>query len=148
MQGYWTLNSDIQESIACLVLRPLHDIWLYKLCNIVYFTTNVKVPRKTTVGTLREKKKMAAILDFRSVRFMLFLIYKSSQCFLPSFKSIGFLVQEKKQKINFQDGRQLGFLIETISALFDQQVTPSYQVTKFRVGWPFGSGEQAKKKKK
>ena len=108
----------------------------------------MKVPRKTTVGTLREKKKMAAILDFRSVRFMLFLIYKSSQCFLPSFKSIGFLVQEKKQKINFQDGRQLGFLIETISALFDQQVTPSYQVTKFRVSWPFGSGEQAKKKKK
>ena len=46
-----------------------------------------------------------AILDFRSVWFKLFLIYKSSQCFIPSFKSTGLLVQEKKKKIDFQDGR-------------------------------------------
>ena len=31
-------------------------------------------------------------------------MYKSPQCFLPSFKSAGILVQEKKRKIDFQDG--------------------------------------------
>ena len=56
-----------------------------------------------------------AILDFRLERFELFLIYKSPQCFLPSFESIGLLVQEKKWKIDFQDGCHLGFLINDFS---------------------------------
>ena len=47
---------------------------------------------------------------------------------LPTyFKSIGLLVQEKKRKIDFQDGRHcghLGFLIGRILAIFDLQVTP------------------------
>ena len=51
---------------------------------------------------------MAAILDFWLERFYLFiylfLIYKSPLCFLPSFKSIGLSVQEKKQKTDFQNG--------------------------------------------
>ena len=49
---------------------------------------------------------LAAILDFRSEQFYLFM-YKSPQCFLPSFKPIGLLFQEKKQKKkkkDFQDG--------------------------------------------
>ena len=37
------------------------------------------------------------------------LIYKSPQCFLPNFESTGISVQEKKRKIDFQDGRHLGF---------------------------------------
>ena len=41
---------------------------------------------------------MATILDFQSVQFKLFFIYKAPWCFLTSFKAIGFLVQEKKQK--------------------------------------------------
>ena len=45
---------------------------------------------------------MAAILDFWLEWFMLFLIYKSPRCFLPSFKSTGLLVQ-KKGKIDLQD---------------------------------------------
>ena len=52
----------------------------------------------------------------------LFLIYHSPRCFLPSFKSIGLSVQEKKQKIDFQAGRHggyLGFPIGTIIAIFD-----------------------------
>ena len=43
-------------------------------------------------------------------------------CFLASLESIGLLVQEKKQKIDFQDGchgGQLGFPIGTILAIFD-----------------------------
>ena len=73
----------------------------------------------------------------------LFLIYKSPQCFLPSFESIGLSVQEKKRKIDFQDGGHLGFPIGTILAISDLQVTPMLP-TKFRVDWPFGSGVEVK----
>ena len=43
----------------------------------------------------------------------------------------------------FQDGlhgSHLGFLIRTILAIFDLQVTPMLP-TKFRVTWPLGSGD-------
>ena len=33
------------------------------------------------------------------------LIYKSPRCFIASYKPTGLLVQEKKRRINFQDGR-------------------------------------------
>ena len=75
--------------------------------------------------------------------FSHFFIYNSSRCFLASLESIGLLVQEKKRKIDFQDGGHLGFPIGTILAIFDLQVTlilPS----KFGVNWPFSSGEEAK----
>ena len=88
---------------------------------------------------------MAAILDFRSARFWLFLIYKSPRCFLASLESTGLSVQEKKRKLDFQDGRhggQLGFPIGTILAIFDLKVTPMLP-SKFGVNWPFGSGEEA-----
>ena len=55
-------------------------------------------------------------------------------------------VQEKKLKIDFQDGQHgghLGFPIGMILAIFDSQVTPMLP-TKFGVNWPFGSGEEAK----
>ena len=112
---------------------------------------------------------MAAIWDFLSERFELFLIYKSPRCFTPSFESIGPLVQEKKRKkefqdglstshpndsvqekkrkIDFQDGCHLGFPIRTILAIFDLQVIPMLLIN-FRVYLPFGSGKEAKKKKK
>ena len=70
---------------------------------------------------------MEAILDFQLERFYLFLIYKSSRWFLPSFKPIGISVKEKKRNIDFQEGRHgvhLGFLIWTILASSDLQVTP------------------------
>ena len=116
---------------------------------------------------------MAAILGFRSQRFLLFCIYKSPQCFLSSYKSFGPSVREKKRKIDFQDGGhggRLGFLIGMMLAIFDLQVTPmlptKFQIncpfvleakkyifalevtpmlpTKFQVNWPFGSGEEMK----
>ena len=61
-------------------------------------------------------------------------------------ESIGLSVQEKKQKLDFQDGchgGHLGFPIGTILAIFDLQVTPMLPC-KFGVNWPFGSGEEAK----
>ena len=61
---------------------------------------------------------MAATLDFRSAWFQLFLIYKFPWCFLPSLESIGISVQEKKQKIDFQDGGHRGFPIGKILAIF------------------------------
>ena len=60
-----------------------------------------------------------------------------------NFESIALLVQKKKFKINFQNGRHLGFPIQTIWAIFDLQVTLMLS-TKFRVNWPFSSGEEAK----
>ena len=86
---------------------------------------------------------MGAILDFRSAPFYLFFIYKSPRCFLASLESIGFLVQEKKRKIDFQDGGHLGFPISAILAIFDLKVTLMLP-SKFGVNWPFGSGEEAK----
>ena len=61
---------------------------------------------------------IAAIWDFLSQRFELFLIYKSPRCFLPSFESTGLSVQKKKGKNDFQDGCHLGFPIGTILAIF------------------------------
>ena len=72
--------------------------------------------------------------------FFFFFIYKSPQCFLASLESIGFSVQEKKRKIDFQDGGQsghLGFPILTILAIFDLQVTQMLPI-KYRVNWPRG----------
>ena len=83
---------------------------------------------------------MAAILDFLSKRFELFLIYKSLQCFLPSFESVGLSVQKKKRKIDFQEGRHLGFPIGTILAIFDLQVIRCF-LPIFKINWPFGSGK-------
>ena len=86
---------------------------------------------------------VVAILDFGLEQFWLVLIYKSSRCFLPSFKSIGLLVQEKKRKIDCQDGchgGHLGFWIGTILAIFHLQVTSMFP-TKFQVIWDFGSEE-------
>ena len=63
--------------------------------------------------------KKTAILDFQSKRFKLFLIYKSPQCFLPSFESTGLSLQKKKRRIDFRDdhhGGHLGFPIGTILA--------------------------------
>ena len=57
------------------------------------------------------------------------MIYKIPQCFLQNVKSIGLSVQEKKRKIDFQDGDHgghLGFPIGTSFALYDLHPTASY----------------------
>ena len=77
--------------------------------------------------------------DFRSERFWQFFIYMLPRYFIPSFESIGLSVHEKF-KINFQDG--LGFLIEIILAIFDQQACLKLP-TKVLVCWRSGSGEKA-----
>ena len=54
--------------------------------------------------------------------------------------------QEKKRKIDFQDGGNGGHLAcptGTILAIFDLQVIPMLP-TKFRVNWHLGLGEEAK----
>ena len=52
--------------------------------------------------------------------------------------------QEKKRKIDFQDGGHGGYLgfLGIIFAMFDLQVTQMLP-TKFQVNWPLGSGEEA-----
>ena len=59
---------------------------------------------------------------------------------------MGLLVQEKKQKIDFQEGlcgSHFGILIRTIIASFDLQVNLMLS-TKFQVHWPFSSEEETK----
>ena len=74
-------------------------------------------------------------------------IYLSAvpRCFLSSFESIGFSVEEKKRRIDFQDsgnGCRVGFSIGRILAISNLQVTPMLP-TKFRVNWPSGPGGEA-----
>ena len=90
--------------------------------------------------------KMAVIWIFHRNNFSYFFNYKSPQCFLPSFKSIGLSVQERKQNRRFsrwRSWRHLAFPIRIILISFDLQVTPMLP-TKFQVNWPFGSGEELK----
>ena len=59
---------------------------------------------------------------------------------LPTkLESIGISVQEKKRKIDFQDGGHLGFPIGMILAIFYLQVTLTLP-TKYQVNWPKGVG--------
>ena len=91
---------------------------------------------------------LATILDFTSEQFQLFLIYKSPRCFLISVMSTGLSFQEKKRKIDFQDGGHgghLGYYIGTTLAIIALQDTLMLP-TKFKVNWPFGSGEEANKR--
>ena len=70
----------------------------------------------------------------------------SPRCSLASLESFAFSVQEKKRKIDFQDGGNgghLGFPIGTILAIFDLQVTLMLP-SKFGVNCLFSSGEEAK----
>ena len=43
---------------------------------------------------------------------------------VSGYLAFGLSVQEKMQKIDFQDGNHLRFPIETFFAIFDLQVTP------------------------
>ena len=61
---------------------------------------------------------------------------------LPTkFESTGLSVQEKKFKINFQDGCHLGLLMGTILAIFDLQIILIF-TTKFQVNCHFHLGEE------
>ena len=73
------------------------------------------------------------VFDFRSKRFYLFLICKLPRYFLPSFESFGLLIQEKKRKIDFQDGghgSHLGFPIGTILDILIYKL-PQYVIASF-----------------
>ena len=72
--------------------------------------------------------------------FKMAAIYKSPRCFLASLESIGLSVQEKKRKIDFQDGGHHGFPIGTILAIFDLQVTPVAQLDASSDWRPGGRG--------
>ena len=70
-----------------------------------------------------------------------------TKCFLPSFESTGLSVQEKKRKIDFQDGSHGGHLrfpIGTILAIFDLQVT---LMVPSKYGFKIGLSVQGKKRK-
>ena len=53
-------------------------------------------------------------------------MYKLPSYFLPSLESTGPSIQEKKRKIDFQDGGHLGLPIRTILVSFDHYVLLSF----------------------
>ena len=65
-----------------------------------------------------------------------------ARIFLLSFGSVSLSVQEKKPKIDFQDGRHLGFPTGTVLASFDLRVAPTHP-SKFRVCKPISSRDGA-----
>ena len=71
-------------------------------------------------------------------------MYESFRYFQWSFKSTGLLIQEKKFKIDFQNGcycDHLGFPIRIILAISDLQISLILPI-KFQVNRPFRSGEE------
>ena len=66
----------------------------------------------------------------------LYLIHSSQDTLILPTESNGLSDQEKKFKIDFQDGGHLGFQIRMILAIVTSILT-----TKFQINWPFGSGE-------
>ena len=65
---------------------------------------------------------------------------------LPKKFQVNWPFGSEEEAKNFQDGchsGQIGFLIVTILAIFDLQVTQMLP-TKFHLNWPFNSGEEAK----
>ena len=78
---------------------------------------------------------MAAVEVILDFWVKLFLSYKLPQYFLPSLKSTGLSLHEKKFKTDFQDGHHGGYLwfpIRKILASFDLQATryflPSFKL--------------------
>ena len=72
-------------------------------------------------------------------------LYRTFEC-QTSFESISISVQQKKLKINFQDGdcgTHLQFLIGTILAIFALQINLILPV-KFPVKWPWVSGVEVR----
>ena len=65
------------------------------------------------------------------------------QFFILKKKIYGMPVNWSRSFEQTLNGSQLGFTIGTILAIFDLRVTPMLP-TKFRVNWPFSSGEEAK----
>ena len=82
-------------------------------CYIPSFKSSYK-----SIGLVPEKKPKIDLKDdghgghlgFSIGIILAVLMYKSPQCYIPSFKSIGLSVQEKKHKIYFQDGGHGGHL--------------------------------------
>ena len=91
--------------------------------------------------------------DFQDDDHLGFLIGTISAIFdlqfapiLLSFRISWPSVLEKKRKTDVQDeghGGHLGFQIRSILAIFDLQLAPIHSF-KFRMKWPFGSGEEAR----
>ena len=133
--------------------QPCPASWISDQSNFSYFwptshpAASYQVSSQLVSGLGEAKRDFQAgrhggHLGFPISTILAILIYKSSQCFLPSLKSIGFSVQEKKRKIHFEDGRHdghLGIQIGTFLAIFDLKVTPMLP-TKYWVNWPRGVG--------
>ena len=131
--------------------------WISDQNDFSYFDLNVTLMLPTefqvnwplSSGEEGKKKKifkMAIMASWFSNRKDFSFFWATSLMLPTKFKSTGLSVQEKKQKIDFQDSihsGHLGFQIVIILAIFDLQVTLMLP-TKFQVNRLFGSGEEVK----
>ena len=108
------------------------------LCNIFPILSSQLMERSSF-------KHLSGQLGF-PIKIILAIVDLQVTSILPmNFESIALLVQEKKFKRDFHDGRHghnLGFPIETIWAIFDLQVIPMLPTK--QVNWPFSSEQEAK----
>ena len=121
----WPFGSGDEVKNRFSRWRPWQPSWIFDRNDFSYFGSTV-TPMLPTKFRVNWHFGLGEELKNRFSRR--FFIYKTPQCLLPCFESTCFSVQENKQKkIDFQDGchgGHLGFLIGTILATFDLQVTP------------------------
>ena len=77
-------------------------------------------------------------MDFQSEKILAIFDLQVAQYFPPSFESVRMSVKEKF--LDDDRGGHLAFSIGTILDICNQELTPILP-TKFRVNWPFRSGE-------
>ena len=115
----------------------------------MYKSSRCVLPSLKSVGlsVQRRSKNYVFKLDFQSDNFF-FYFWSKSHPDASNQVSVNWPFSSGEEaKIDFQDvghGGHLGFLIRTIFAIFNLQVTLMLPV-KFKVNWHFGSGEEAKK---
>ena len=141
-----TVNGECSFEQTLKHISTVGSMWIWQQLSKWFLKNHDFIHVNSTVaGKYNKHKQDGSHLRF-PIRMILATVDLQVTSILPmNFESIALQVQEKKFKIDFQDGHDcnLGFPIEMIWAIFDLQVTPMLP-TKFRVKWPFSSEEEAK----
>ena len=125
----------------------IEDIFFFSPENRLFFSGKIKQeahgPRVAHLSDIAaaDMQMLCNIFPILSSQLMKGSSFK--QFFILKKKIYGMPVNWAWSSEQTLNGSQLGFTIGTILAIFDLRVTPMLP-TKFRVNWPFSSGEEAK----